>query len=272
MLNLCPKTCRICGPGDFCIADPNDRGAFAEPGALDRNFERIISDPSYQKYKPHGLSKDPWVVAFDNFLEDTEVDAVLDQFQTGWKRSQAGGLIGEDSVMEVRTSEQIWCDSKVCEKKAAMNKLVENIEKITGVPRNHYEDTQMLRYLKGQEYKHHLDWIQGQNTLACGPRLFTFFVYLNDSPDSGTFFSKLNITKPAKKGTAVMWVNVNTTDVWKPDKRVMHLGLPAVQTKFSANIWIHQYDFRNYNDKLCLLADRALEYIPVGGKKQKKEL
>ena len=90
-------------------------------------------------------------------------------------------------------------------------------------------------------------------------RLFTFFIYLH-TPDGGgqTHFPNLNITIPPIKGSALLWPNVKDDDPRKADMRTEHEALPPTEgLKYSANLWLHQYDFRGPNVHGCDLAKRV---------------
>eukprot|EP00929_Paragymnodinium_shiwhaense_P059042 TRINITY_DN29559_c0_g1_i1.p1 TRINITY_DN29559_c0_g1~~TRINITY_DN29559_c0_g1_i1.p1 ORF type:complete len:381 (-),score=70.40 TRINITY_DN29559_c0_g1_i1:8-1150(-) len=261
MIKKCPTTCRMCGEEDPCLPAAGDAGELPTPGALDASFERIVHDPALQGYGIRVISEDPWIIVFDSFLNEEEVDEITGQFQDGWKRSSAGGLLGEDAVVAARTSEQIWCETAHCEKQPGMNRLVSRVEKITKIKRARFEDTQVLRYLNGQEYRTHNDFIDGHTRLACGPRIMTFFVYLSDAKGAGTRFEMLDITVEPKKGRAVLWQNVQSSNIFLMEERTMHAGLPAKkQPKLAANVWIHPYDFRRYNNQRCFDAGRPLRY------------
>eukprot|EP00928_Gymnodinium_smaydae_P027387 TRINITY_DN21198_c0_g3_i1.p1 TRINITY_DN21198_c0_g3~~TRINITY_DN21198_c0_g3_i1.p1 ORF type:complete len:374 (+),score=44.59 TRINITY_DN21198_c0_g3_i1:50-1171(+) len=265
VLELCPSACRVCGPGDPCRPDTSSP-AFAAPGDLDKFFANLPTDPELASYEPKLMTEHPWPVVFDNFLTSEEVDDILALFTSGWMRSQAGGIIGEESSMSARTSEQIWCSSRECLNSKAMRKLIRKAESVTGISSANFEDTQVLRYLPGQQYTQHSDFIDEQNRLACGPRVLTLFVYLSDSPEAGTAFPALNVTVPAKRGRAALWPDVTSKNVYRHEPLTEHAGLPpasAATTKYAANIWIHQYRFRHYNQMHCLLADRPLKFIPA---------
>ena len=71
----------------------------------------------------------------------------------------------------------------------------------------------------------------------------------------GTRFPGLNITIQPKKGTALLWPNVLDSDLRRSDSRTMHEALPPTGgLKFSANLWLHQYDFRGPNRHGCDMA------------------
>ena len=65
-----------------------------------------------------------------------------------------------------------------------MTAIRERIANLTRVPARNAEHMQVLRYEKGQFYRTHHDQNSPQ-TSAWGPRLYTFFMYLNDVDDGG---------------------------------------------------------------------------------------
>jgi prolyl 4-hydroxylase len=110
----------------------------------------------------------------------------------------------------------------------------------------------VLRYEPGQFYKPHHDQNSDPDSLS-GVRLFTFFIYLHE-PDGGgeTHFPQLNLTIQPKKGSALFWTNVQDANLRRPDPRTQHEAMPPTEgLKYSANLWIHQYDFRGPSKRGC---------------------
>lgn len=244
------------------MADTNDVGAVPD-GNISALLERIASNPENNKYGMRVLSTNPWLLVFDDFLTNIEVDELLSPFSDGWKRSTAGGLLGGDGLKgesrkdTQRTSEQIWCQGN-CEREPGMDRALSRIEVMTGINRGRFEDTQVLRYSKGQQYGIHNDFIDGHRNQACGPRLLTFFMYLSDNPEAGTDFPKLNQTVKARKGRAALWPDVSASNMFEMERKTLHAGLPPAtdNPKYSANVWIHQGEFKYYNDHRCLFLER----------------
>ena len=57
---------------------------------------------------------------------------------------------------------------------------------------------------------------------------------------------------PPRKGSALLWPNVMDDDLRKSDLRTDHEALPPTGgLKFSANLWLHNYDFRTPNRRGC---------------------
>lgn len=86
----------------------------------------------------------------------------------------------------------------------------------------------------------------------CGPRVFTFFLYLSDVEEGGgTHFPYVKdehgvpITVQPKKGTAVWWPHGLENNPWQKDDRTHHEAVPPVKgVKLAANYWIHGSDFK----------------------------
>ncbi|EGB09364.1 hypothetical protein AURANDRAFT_15704, partial [Aureococcus anophagefferens] len=145
-----------------------------------------------------------------------------------------------------RTSENAWCTG-ACESNRATRAVMARIEEVTGVPKENYESFQVLRYTHGQQYRAHHDMSRGDNALACGPRIYTFFMYFSDVEKGGeTEFpmvkrpSGKTVKIAPKRGSALLWPSVTSDDPTAQDPRTRHAALPVVEgTKFAANAWIH---------------------------------
>ena len=67
-----------------------------------------------------------------------------------------------------------------------------------------------------------------------------------------TNFPKLNLTIPAKKGSACVWPSVLDSDPYQRDDRTDHQSLPVESgVKFGVNYWIHMWPFRTKSDSGC---------------------
>ncbi|CAE7847035.1 P4H5, partial [Symbiodinium microadriaticum] len=198
------------------------------------------------------VSRDPWIVIFHDFLQDVETAALLRSVNQ-WERSTDTGQqnkFGETGrvLSQGRTSSNAWCRAE-CESNPDVIRVMKRIEYTTTVPLPNFESFQVLRYELGQKYNPHHDTGFGQFRLPCGPRILTFFLYLSDVEEGGeTAFPKLNIAVTPKKGQAVLWPGVKNDDPSQIDHRTTHEARPVIAgTKFAANTWIHQYDFKKAN-------------------------
>ena len=225
-------------------------------GAVDALFVDILENPMFAPFNPTALSRPPegpWVVTFDDFAKDDEIAALLKSVERDFERSTDTGASNEfgeaQKLMSTgRTSENAWCIGR-CYRHPKVMQLTERIENITRVPQGHYENFQVLRYREGQFYRTHHDMSEGDNALACGPRILTFFLYLSDvEKGGGTNFPRLKLTVQPKKGSAVLWPSVLDRDPTQQDPRTHHQALPVEDgTKFAANAWIHLFDYKSPN-------------------------
>ena len=196
------------------------------------------------------LSRDPWVLTIDNFVTSDEADDILKAGSTGgsaWARSQAG-----DGVQAARTSSTAWCKGK-CLQHPTVRAVEDRVSRLMGgIPMDHAEPMQVLRYETGQFYTVHHDQ-NSPRASAWGPRMFTVFMYIGDGYTGGeTNFPRLNLTIKAKKGSACVWTSILDSDPYQRDDRTDHQSLPVeTGTKFGVNYWIHMYPFREKSDRGC---------------------
>jgi prolyl 4-hydroxylase len=144
-----------------------------------------------------------------------------------------------------RTSSNSWCRAD-CEANPHVQAVLRRIEAFTTVHERNFESFQILRYQHGQMYNAHHDTGPGQMHLACGGRILTFFLYLSDVEEGGeTAFPMLNLSVKPTRGKAILWAGVKSNDPYAIDHRTTHEARPVVKgTKYAANTWIHQYDFK----------------------------
>ena len=169
MYGECRWSCKWCAMRENarCKRPPGTRPA-AVGGTVNHVFSRAAL---MERYLPRVLSRDPWVIVFEDFLSQGEAERIIRVGGArGWGRSQAG-----DGVQAVRTSSTAWCDPGSCQSDAVLASIRSRIANVTLVPEQNAEHMQVLRYEVGQFYKTHHD----QNaplTAAWGPRMYTFFM------------------------------------------------------------------------------------------------
>mmetsp|Transcript_15816 Transcript_15816/g.43751 ORF Transcript_15816/g.43751 Transcript_15816/m.43751 type:complete len:583 (-) Transcript_15816:248-1996(-) len=203
----------------------------------------------------------PWIVVLDDFLTDEECDRLI----------QLGDKIGRDesSIEEEdeegeepwRTSTTAWCSDDFCLNDPIVQTIQRKIGLTTGVlDDNYYEHLQLLKYVPGQFYKEHHDEkgdVHGERFDPAGPRVLTFFLYLNDVEAGGeTRFTDLfgdgtsvYLDVQPKKGSALLWPSMRIEDLLAMDTRTYHAALSVTKgLKYAANAWMH---LRAYRDHDC---------------------
>lgn len=256
MRKNCAQSCVSCGWVDsYCAELIHKPPAKKGVGAITATFEHMAtrSDLGAKVHSSPSMGGRPWVMTFDNFISEEEVDAFIESTDEHFARSLAG-----DVVSPVRTSQQAWCQVPPCVGHPLVNRVHERVVNLTGVPKENAEFFQVLKYEPGQFYKVHHDQNAHPDSLM-GVRLFTFFIYLR-SPEAGgaTYFPNLNITVAPKAGSALIWPNVKDHDLRASDMRTEHEALPPhAGRKYSANLWLHNYDFRGPNTHGCDVGSRV---------------
>jgi hypothetical protein len=129
---------------------------------------------------------------------------------------------------------------------AEVPELIQVAESLTGYPSSHFEEPQIVRYEMGQQFSWHGDSIpksvqqeQGEN--GGGNRLATFIVYLNSLPTSAggaTAFKDLRIRCQPEQGKGLLFFPCYQDG--SSDDRTFHCGQVAMETKWIAQIWVHE--------------------------------
>lgn len=265
-----------------CPLDPNAKDAL-EPGDLNKMFENItdINGPFKEHVPlvyshPSGIDTSriqyaiddpikngPWIIEFEKFSTDEEADRLVELGEElGYERStDVGEILADGSygakTSKSRTSTNAWCVDKCYEDPLAKS-VYNRISKVTGTPEVNQENLQLLHYDVGQYYNSHHDYIPSQRQRQCGPRILTFFLYLNNVEEGGeTKFNDLKVSdggmvvKP-KKGKALLWPSVINEDPEQMEYRTHHQAMPVIKgVKVAANAWIHLRDFKTPNEISC---------------------
>ena len=142
-----------------------------------------------------------------------------------------------------------------CYEDKITQQILAKVENVTGIPEKNSEFFQLLKYNEGGLYKTHSDYVPGDFERSQGVRILTVFIYLNDlDEDAGgeTSFPSLDLKITPKKGKAVLWPNVYMRNPDANDRRTQHEALPVKKgTKYAANLWLHQRDFKTPFYNLC---------------------
>lgn len=166
MILHCAKTCDKCHLIDAKIRctrsflQMDDSPAF-QPGEMKQVFENMEKNFE-NRYKMTFLSRDPYIVYFENFISNNEIKQFMNVIDTEWTRSTDFGDFHENVgvfdkvVTSNRTSMNAWCGGQ-CDQTPIAKLLANRIEEITQIPRNHFENFQILKYEPGEYYRPHND-------------------------------------------------------------------------------------------------------------------
>ncbi|MFK7957852.1 MAG: 2OG-Fe(II) oxygenase [Lysobacterales bacterium] len=131
----------------------------------------------------------------------------------------------------------------------AITRVKEQLATQTGLPFSHAEPFAMLRYLPGQQYREHFDFIDpmsgeaGEEITQRGQRVATTFSYLNTVTKGGeTDFPRFGQRIAPITGSAVFFRN--TLDNGEIDRRSLHASLPVLDgEKWLATLWFRDRPF-----------------------------
>jgi len=273
----CALACRTCDLLDINVrCPPTDAVDAFQSGDINKMFERITNTSEgseYAKYTPvvhsrpldpeevsaePGYKIGPWVATFETFLTDEECDRLIELGDNrGFERSTNVGKMKFDGTIEqevstTRTSKNTWCQEE-CWNDPLTQEIVERMANVTGVPLINQEQLQLLNYQVGQFYKQHHDFIPHHVDRQQGPRILTFFLYLNDVEEGGgTKFNKLDIIVTPKRGMGLLWPSVLNEDLNLKDGRTEHEAMAVIKgQKYAANAWIHLRDMKTPHATGC---------------------
>lgn len=107
------------------------------------------------------------------------------------------------------------------------------------------EAIQGVRYDEGEYFKEHVDWFdkqhnQGEFVADYGQRTWTVMIYLNDVEAGGeTHFRHIDYSFTPKRGTAVLWNNLNIHG--RGNAMATHEALPVTKgTKYIITKWFRE--------------------------------
>ena len=211
-----------------------------------------------------------YVYTIDNFISEDECDFLIEAAQDCLQTSTVTGS-SKEAGRRISTARTSWtCRLHRDDLPILMNSV---IMKLTNKPLEHIEHPQLARYESTQQFKPHYDAYDEKNptlkdTLEDGGnRLVTILIYLNDVEVGGaTQFPSLNIEVQPKRGMAVVFFPATVEG--KLDRGALHAALPAVDTKYVAQIWVRQSEY--VGDVLSGSPDKRLsivEPIPITERK-----
>ena len=200
--------------------------------------------PALRRDFPGGerLADDPLIHVLDGVLAPAECERLIALARPLLRRAQVSGAVA-GATSPGRTSERAWLAHQV---DPLVHEIAERIAALVGLPLDHAEPLQVLRYGPGQEYRPHYDAYDLTTdkgrlyTARGGQRLVTALVYLGDVAGGGaTAFPRLGLAVTPRRGRLLLFHNCRPgTDALDP--RTSHQGLPPARgDKWAFNLWFH---------------------------------
>jgi len=197
-----------------------------------------------------GKNTDYKVFEIENFFSDEVCDLVI---KLAKKKGMVDSTVVNDEGKRIidistRKSKQCWLEDS---ENNDINKISETIAKLCNIPVEHQEHLQVVSYEPECYYKPHFDASYHPNVIpvmnhGCGPRIYTFIIYLNECEGGETEFPKLGIKIKPKKGKAILFQNIDNNLDLIPES--MHAGCQVTSgVKWIANKWIRVWPFEIAN-------------------------
>lgn len=183
---------------------------------------------------PRRLSDHPSAVLFEGLLTPAECDylagAAAAMFEPSMVYSESRELVRDT----IRTSDGATIHWLI--EDPAIVALNRRIARATGTAYEDGEALQVLRYIPGQEYRPHFDWL---NQVA-NQRLWTALVYLNEEYEGGaTAFVRTGLEVRGRTGDVLLFSNAD--EHGHGDPLAEHAGRPVTSgTKYLATRWIRE--------------------------------
>lgn len=190
-----------------------------------------------------GADLDQWVRAREATLVNEAprigvADDFLDERLCGWSIGRAAPMQGDSLVYDPFTGRPKRDDVRsnttatfgLLDLDLPLLLIRERIANTMGVPVSHLERTSVFRYLPGQTFGAHFDFLMPSPQLNAeiaemGQRPLTFLIYLNDAFEAGeTHFLRLGRKLKPGAGGALFFRSVD--DAGAPDEMTEHEGAP----------------------------------------------
>lgn len=182
------------------------------------------------------------VTHYYNMISAADCDAIINEHGGDLAASTTLGQYIEG----YRTAENKWIYD---EHDNLINSFIYKVSELTKKPIENQEKPTLIKYEIGGEYKNHHDYFHPGTDYydSCmaqgGQRTHSAILYLNDDFTGGeTHFPTLDITVKPKKGSIVIW---NNMDNGRIDPDSFHAGLPVIEgRKWILILWIRERKFQ----------------------------
>ena len=210
------------------LPDRREALALLEAMSLDENGDPIaVPDPV-------PLSDQPYARMFERLVMPEECCYLIKTAEPLFQPSMVYDKSGRAAKDTIRTSDGAAFSWLV--EDPAIHAINRRLAKATGTRYLQGEALQVLRYVPGQEYRPHFDFLEG----AENPRPWTALLYLNEDYEGGaTAFVETGLEVRGRTGDVLLFRNEGTDGLRDPLAK--HAGMPVTAgTKYLATRWIRQ--------------------------------
>ncbi len=198
------------------------------------------------------------LVVLDDWLAPEDCADILNELRfCWWQPSQLAFLDGQGCpttrlsiARSSRTTAECWMGQRI---KGHLRRIERRLGRTLGIEPPALEPWQAVRYRRGERFDEHHD--AGLfHASPHGERTISFVLYLTDNPGGGaTVFPALGARIQPKAGRLLTWRNL--LDNGQLDRRMIHAGLPARNTKTILTTWAHERQVRPTPRRLARYAE-----------------
>jgi hypothetical protein len=251
---------------------PNSKALF-QPDQLNSFLAESSTSDEWAKYKPivvsypHDVNKenvskvdDPYVIMFKKFLTDDEVDHLYKLAATITKTSSTTSSSNTEASVELNVLKSCQYDER-CNNNEVYHQIMTRIATLVNTSISHLEPMEVVNisYSTEQQQQQQQQYQQvndDDTTLLrhnfevnslwkpAGPRVLSLSIFLSNVSSNSSGVSGGGIGFPdldwlhirPQKGSAVMWPNVKSYNLWKPEPLTTHELFPLTLSSSATNI------------------------------------
>jgi hypothetical protein len=228
--------------GDWTPSDAADWGASTRNWKV---LRRAIDVPGWLRSPPAQIvSGSPRIAVVERFAAPEVCRWLIDRARPGLVRAQTIDPKTGRAHYEETARTNSCCAFEVAHMDMVLVMLRARISGLTQLPILGFEDSQVLHYAPGEEFKPHYDFLDTAQpghaaaVAAGGQRVLTFLIYLNEGYEGGeTAFPQLGWRYKGRTGDALLFYNA--TPDGAPDRRTLHAGTATTRgEKFLYSQWV----------------------------------
>lgn len=227
----------------------NAKGLFAKMGFTEpMAVDPAAIDGSTAVCRGYCEETDPYDLPqiYPNFITPNQSQYILDLAKNDFMESQI--MSGKDT--NIRKSQTAWLDKN----DPLIGSIIRRVCQMTGVPFEHAEKMQVVKYQPNGYYNEHHDSCC-ENNPECieferigGQRVVTMIMYLTDQYEGGaTRFVKLERDYKLPKYSGLLFYPLQRDGEHGKKKGhplALHAGMPVLSgEKYIANVWLREHNY-----------------------------